>query len=111
MSDELTPANLPSAKELLSRRRLFKFAARVGSGLIAFIPAAEVLLQNIPNAEAATISRSGEIPNYIKCSRVECSNNGCSFTQPYSCYDAVLPGRPFCCCATCSSTTACIPGC
>ena len=81
--------NETSRKALFSRRGLLK----IGAGLVAFIPAAQVLLQNGSDVHAASPSpNASQSPDYVVCSKVYCNSanvycSGGNITFSANCYD------------------------
>jgi hypothetical protein len=97
MSDEHASDDTELAQEKFTRRGIFKFAARVGVGLVAFVPAAAVLLQDTPAAYAA---RSAG-PDYIPCQMGEtCYGMPCGGDQ-YAWVDSRETNYVCCCTTSC----------
>jgi hypothetical protein len=75
---EKIPPDKTSALGEVTRRSLFQVAARVGAGLVAFVPAAAILWQDVPVVQAAT----QDIPV------AQAAAEGCCCTG-YRCYNSV----------------------
>lgn len=95
MPENWSPLDLTPAHGPLSRRSLFKFGARIGAGLVAFVPATAMLLQNVPVADAMSA-----VPEGCCCTDIACYNsqykrwltfmncngtNTCTCTAPPNC--------------------------
>ena len=101
MEDTPSPMEAEQVPTQLSRRGLFRFGKKVGAHLLMFVPAAAILLQNIP--ARSVLSQVGEQGNasrllgYIPCSKVRCAGFDPKCGAKHPCYD--LNDGSFCCCS------------